>query len=332
MKAYLYSDKRSLNEATLFYVGLVEDCLRESGYDVIRVIKLSDIVKPDLIFTITSINYVKAKLRYPFVKTLSWRQGLGYQEAKMTRPWWKWLPYSIAEYITVRTAGLLLYVSERMKEYYQDYWGYHKQNYVIMPCYNLRLSDFFDKQKYNSPTFVYAGGISKWQSVDTILDTYSLVEKRIPNAKLYLYCRDNETLRNEITSRKIKNYEIKFVSVEQLQKELLQYKYGFILREKNWTNEVATPTKMNSYLAAYLIPIYSDGVDDFKRSLHLGEFQLMTETPLDAEKAASMIMNFENAQHDYASYKCIVEDVFDSHYNDAKYKAAIKEAIRKYLA
>lgn len=331
MKAYLYSDKRSLNEATLFYVSLVEDCLRECGYDVKRTVKLGDIVSPDLIFTITSINYVKAKLKFPFVKTISWRQGLGYQEAKMTRPWWKWLPYSFAEFFTVRTAGLLLYVSERMEEYYHNYWGYKKQNFVIMPCYNLRLSDSFDVKKYESPTFVYAGGVSKWQSIDTILDTYAEIEKQLPNAKLFLYCRDNEGLRKEINSRKINNYEINFVSVDQLQNELLQYKYGFILREKNWTNEVATPTKMNSYLAAYLIPIYSDAVDDFKRNLHLGEFQLMTNTPLNAKKTATMVVNFENSQHDYTSYKKIIEDVFDSHYNDETYKIQIKDAINKYL-
>ncbi|MBR4793314.1 MAG: hypothetical protein IK038_06570 [Bacteroidaceae bacterium] len=330
-KAYLYCDSRSLNEATLFYVALVEDCLRECDYDVIRVTKLSGINKPDLIFTITSIYYVKAKLKFPFVKTISWRQGLGYQEAKMTRPWWKWLPFALAEYITVKTASALLLVSERMKEYYRNYWGYKKHNYVIMPCYNLRLTDNFDVRKYDTPTFVYAGGMNKWQSVDTILDTYAEVEKRIPNTKLYLYCRDNESLRKELSSRGIINYEINYVTVDQLQQELIKYKYGFILREKNWTNEVATPTKMNSYLAAYLIPIFSDGVDDFKRNIHLGEFQLMTETPLDAKRAAAMIVDFESALHDYASYKTIVENVFNSYYNDNTYKALIKGIILKYI-
>ena len=117
-----------------------------------------------------------------------------------------------------------------------------------------------------------------------------------------------------------------------MQDELLQYKYGFILREKNWTNEVATPTKMNSYLAAYLIPVYSDGVDDFKRNIRLGEFQLMTETPLDAQKTADMIVKFEKTKHDYESYKKIVEETFERHYNDDKYKALIIEAIREFIA
>ena len=332
MKAFLYVDKRSLNEATLYYVNLVEECLKEIGYEIRCVYKLNDIKSPDLIFTITSFNYVKGFLRYPFVKTLTWRQGLVYQESLMTRSWWKRILQGLTEYITVKTADMLMFVSDCMRDYYsRSPFGYNKSNYVIMPCYNLRLSEFFDLKKYNKPTFVYAGGVSKWQSVDTILDTYAEVEHEIPNAKLFLYCKDNETLRNEISKRGIKNYEIKFVSVDQLQGELLQYKYGFILREKNWVNEVATPTKMNSYLAAYLIPIYSDGVDDFKRNIRLGDFRIMAETPLNAKVIANQIVEFERSSHDYNLYKSIVKENFERHYNDNVYKPLIKEALCKYV-
>lgn len=329
MKAYLYCDVRSLNEATLYYVGLVESCLKDAGYECKRALNLSDINKPDLIFTITMVYYTKAKIRFPFVKTISWIQGLGFQEAKMTRPLWKWLPHLISEAITIYSADLLLFVSEKMRDYYKTSFGYKKSNYVIMPCYNLKLSSFFNLDKYNKPTFVYAGGVTKWQSIDSILDTYSLVEQQIPDASLTLYCKDSAWLRNELAYRGIKNFEIKYVSVTTLQQELLQFKYGFILREKNWVNMVATPTKMNSYLAAYVIPVFSDAVDDFVKNIKLSDYTLCAHTPLEPQKIAEQIIEFEKKTRDYSLYKSIVDKVFDVHYNDSKYIDMIGGEISK---
>lgn len=330
-KAYLYTDKRSLNDATNYYVGIVEKSLNLSDYEMYTVFSLDDIKNPDLIFTITSIYFVKAKMRFPFVKSLTWRQGLGYQEALMGRPYWKSICFAIAEWLTCRYCDYLLYVSKQMQEYYHDSFGYKKDNYDIMPCYNMPLSMDYSLDKFKSPTFVYAGGISKWQSIDVILDTYALIEDQIPKASLHLYCKDTNILRTELSKRGIKNFTIKYVSVEQLQKEMLNYKYGFLLREKNWVNLVATPTKMNSYLASYLIPIYSNGVNDFVRNVKLGEFTLMGETPLNAHNIAEKVIKFEKQEHDYLRFIGYTKEIFEAHYNDNKYVDIICNGIRKWI-
>lgn len=330
-KAYLYTDKRSLNDATNYYVGIVEKSLNMVGFEMQTVFNLNEIKKPNLIFTITSIYFVKAKLKFPFVKTLTWRQGLGYQEALMGRPYWKCIGFALAEWVTCKMCDYLLYVSKQMQEYYRDSFGYKKDNYDIMPCYNMPLFGKCNIEKFKSPTFVYAGGISKWQSIDVILDTYSIIEKHLPNASLHLYCKDSSFLRNEISKRGIKNVSIKYVPVEQLQKEMLNYKYGFLLREKNWVNLVATPTKMNSYLASYVIPIYSNGVNDFERNIKLGEFTLMGNTPLKAQDIAEKVIAFEKQEHDYSHFVEYTKSIFDSHYNDRRYIDIISKGIKKWI-
>lgn len=322
-RAYLYCDKRSLNDATVYYVDLVNDCLRTRGYNVEIVHLLKDIKNPDLIFTITSVNFIKAKIRFPFVKTLNWVQGLGVAEAKMTRPVWKWLPYWFCEQFKILFADVMLFVSEQMQCYYYKYFLYRGERHVIMPCYNLHIGNNFDVSKYLTPTFVYAGGISKWQGIDVLLDTYALIESQISNASLTMYCKERDYIINEAGKRGIKNIDVKYVPLEQLQGELQQYKYGFILREKNWVNYVATPTKMNSYLAAYLIPIFSDGVDDFSLNINLEEFTIMAQTPLNSDAIAKQIIAFENGNKCYDKYKEIVARVFSNHYNDAYYKTQI---------
>lgn len=322
-KAYLYCDKRSLNDATVYYVDLVNECLRTRGYNVEIVHLLKDIKNPDLIFTITHYNFVKAKVRYPFVKTLNWAQGVGLEEAKMTRSYWKRFPFWLSEQITIWLSDMHLFVSEKMCEYYRNQFSYHGDKHVIMPCYNLPLGEFSSVERYYAPTFVYAGGVSKWQGVDVMLDTYALIETQIPNASLTMYCQERDYIIDEAGKRGIKNIDVKYVPLERLQEELQQYKYGFILREKNWVNYVATPTKMNSYLAAYLIPIFSNGVDDFSLNINLEEFTIMAQTPLNSNTIAKQIIAFEKGHKCYDKYKEIVERVFANHYNDTYYKNQI---------
>lgn len=327
MNAYLYCDPRSLNDATNFYVDIIKDCLVEEGYQFIQTSSLKKIKNPSLILTITSPYFIKAKIRFPFVKTIHWRQGLGYAEAKMTRPIYKWFPFWFTEFMSVWMSDLIFFVSDCMNEYYRRYFFYRGKNYVIMPCFNLTISKNFSIDRYKNPSFVYAGGISKWQGIDILLDVYALIEQEIPNSSLTLFAKDKEYLESAAKKRGIKNLSIKYVAVDKLQKELENFKYGFILREKNFVNQVATPTKMNSYLAAFLIPIFSDGVDDFNRHINLENFTIMAETPLCAKAIAQKILSFEQSEKDFSLYKNIVERIFDSHYNIQYYKQIIKERL-----
>ena len=332
-KVYLYCDPRSLNEATIYYNGIVRAGLEKAigEFDFIVVNSLGEIRKPDIIYTITHHNFVKSKLRFPFTKTICWFQGIGYEEAKMNRPKWKWPLFKFEEWMTVHLADYILFVSEKMKDYYRQYYGYRGDNYTIMPCYNLRQSDYFNIKQYENPTFAYAGGLSKWQSIDAILDVYSIIEKHISNASLALYCKRTPELEQMINERGIRNVIILYVALEQLQDELHKYKYGFILRERNWVNLVATPTKMNSYLASYVIPIFSDGVDDFVKNINLDEFTLCAHTPLEPKKIAEQIIKFGRQPRDYRFYKTLVDNVFDSHFNDLKYIDMIKDEVIKSL-
>lgn len=332
-KVYLYCDPRSLNEATIYYNGIVraglEKAIGEFDFKVVNALK--DIKKPDLIYTITNHFFFKSKLRFPFTKSICWFQGVGYEEAKMNRPRWKWPLFIVEEWFSTHFADHIVFVSEMMRDYYIRYYGYKGNNHSIMPCYNLKQSDYFDLQQYDKPTFVYAGGLMKWQSIDAILDVYALVERNIPNATLTLYCKNTPELEEMIRERGIQNVKVLYVALEELQDELHKYKYGFIIREKNWVNLVATPTKMNSYLASYVIPIFSDGVDDFVKNINLDEFTLCAHTPIEPKIIAEQIIIFEQQHRDYMSYKTVVDNIFKRHYNDLKYIDMIGDAVLKTL-
>lgn len=331
-KVYLYCDPNSLNDATNYYVGIISKCLQGQGFSVETIHHIADAKNAEIIITITEKYFLKAKLRYPLTKTIYWAQGINAEEARMNVDTLiKYLRYRFrrfAEPIAIRKSDILFCVSESMVQYYKEEYGLvDKGQIIVMPCYNLPLSDKFDIKQYQTPTFAYAGNTSLWQGVDLMLDVYALVEKQIPKSCLKIYSGNKDEFIQKCKARDIKNFEIKYVPVDQLQDELHNCKYGFIIRNNHIVNLVATPTKMNSYLAAYMIPIFSDGVDDFKRNINLGEFSLMAKCPLNVDDIAAKIIHFERSVHDFESYKSIVKNVFENHYSDSKYNKIIIEKI-----
>ena len=336
MKATLYYyETSSMNDATSYYTNIIRKGLTELGYSFEYTNDLKKVVDSDIIVTITVMSFLRSKLKNRKARTIFWSQGVGPEEAIMGGCSVKNLYRYICRYIltlfALHSATIVFMVSEAMKQHYIKRYWYKKDNSVVMPCYNQPLSDHFDLKQYQNPNFVYAGNASVWQGVDLMLDIYKKIEDVLPNARITLLSKNKKEFECKIKERNIRNYEIKYVDVAELSEELHNYKYGFIIRDKSIVNEVATPTKMNSYLASYLIPIYSDTVDDFKRNINLQHYKLMATYPLNADVICKQIVDFEKNMKNYKEYKEIVVDIFSRHYNDKIYLNKFISVAKKYF-
>ena len=336
MKSYLYyCEKSSLNDATTYYINIIKNALRMNGSELIYTQNLEDVLDGDIIVTITVKAFFKAKLKNRKAKTIFWSQGVAPEEAIMNektfRNYYRYICRFVLTFIALHGADLIFLVSEEMKRHYMRMYGCRLKNSFVMPCYNLPKSKDFDTKQYNNPVFVYAGNAAAWQGVDLMLDIYSIIEKNIPNSKIILLSKNEKEFSDKLIERGIKNYEIKYVNMDQLQSELHKCKYGFIIRDNHIVNRVATPTKMNSYLSNYLIPIFSNTVDDFNRNIDLGEYTIKVSYPLRADAIASQIIDFELKTKDFSSYKKYVDRIFKAHYNDETYIGKIDSLIRGWF-
>jgi len=327
-KAYLYCDPRSLNDATNHYIGILADRLAVVGYCFNTVHKLSEVEHPDLLLTVTEKYFFLAKIRHPFVKHIYWSQGIGPEEqaGRILSVTYR----TIAEFLAVRTSDLIFMVSYAMKDHFQRKYGYKKDNYIVMPCFNISSPEQFNESKLATPTFVYAGGISSWQCVDQTLDTYKIVEKTLPSSKLIILSKAQEEFEKKIKERCISNYEVKYVQKEKLAEELSKYKYGFLLREDNPVNNVATPTKMNGYLASHLIPIFTDAIRDFNNILEVGPYAVKVTCPFTPETVANAILAFEQQNVNTTDFKATINQIFSSYYNENHYYHIIDEAFSRF--
>ena len=116
---------------------------------------------------------------------------------------------------------------------------------------------------------MYAGSLSAWQNIDETLKIFKQIENIIPEATLTLLTEEKIKAQALIKQYDIQNAMVRYVSLNNLNEELLKHKYGFLLRKDIKVNNVSTPTKMNSYLSSGVIPIYSDAIKDFSKHINL---------------------------------------------------------------
>ncbi|WP_294630311.1 hypothetical protein [uncultured Bacteroides sp.] len=322
-----YLQKGDFNEATSYYIDIISKALVEEGEQVERVDSLKQISPTDKVITIQSKAFFRVWLNNPKQYIINWYQGIVPEEAmclfedNMSKYARKYL-WRFLEYFSLRKAKGNIFVSEAMLRHYRQIYGYDKSNYFVMPCFNQELDlGQFTEKKYAIPSFVYAGSLSRWQCIDRTLLLFKKIYALYPQATLTILTREKEKADSLCHKYGVKA-EIKFVPSSELQQVLGSYKYGFIVRDDIAVNNVATPTKMNSYMAAGVIPVYSDVIDDFRTVFKDLEYVVAF---VSEEEALTKIKRIETSGVDCGLIKSEYETVFSSYYSVDKYVQLLRD-------
>ena len=136
---------------------------------------------------------------------------------------------------------------------------------------------------------------------------------------------------NNSIPKTLVKYLVRFVAdsdekVKDVYKELLKYKYGFILRRDIPLNRVSTPTKLSSYLANGVIPIYSTVIESFKEPLEDKEYAIAADVS-NLDELYEQIVSFEKKRVNVESLDREYEAVFDDFYNETRYKNNLIKAL-----
>jgi hypothetical protein len=334
-KIIFFLPKKTMNEATVYYVDILKHGFIKAGYSVEETEDLSDLKKINKIFVMSAKWCFIVKLFNPKAKIVTWFQGLGAEEALMTRnSLVRKRLWNCVEFFALKFSWINIYVSERMHNYYQDIYRVKDKNFFIMPCFNKKLNEdaFNLVDKYDKPSFVYAGGLDKWQCIEETLDIFCQIEKSIPAASLTLLTKDKIKAEELIKRYNIKNYKISFVSLNELDAELMKYKYGFLIRQDHIVNNVSTPTKMNSYLANGVIPIYTNVIDDFNENIRKSNYFVMLNAYDTVKTWKETITRFDSSSSliDFkGNFLNEVRLVFLTYYNQEKYILNFSDFLKK---
>lgn len=319
------------NDATDYYVNLIKKSIEEQG-DICTIINdLKEIEKDDVVLTISLKAFFLTWLKNPRQKIIHWFQGVTPEEAVMIyKNSWKrkikWLYLSFFENFVLRYSKFNFFVSDAMHKHYNIKYKYMGVNYLIMPCYNQSINvDAFNDNKYKNVSFVYAGSLSDWQCIKESIWVFKEVHSKIPDAKFYLFTSEKEKAKKIIEKEGVVNVIIDYVGYNELNERLKNIKYGFLIREDTLVNNVATPTKMNGYLANGIIPIYINVIDDFKSKIS-GKIQIRTLNYKDLPK---LIIDFEKVEVNVNDVFLEYSSYFNEYYSDNNYSKNIALKLKK---
>lgn len=205
------------------------------------------------VFCPNLITVLKAWLALLFKSTTIyfWVQGIVPEESFMRRKSIIRLKVlSILEKLALEFANKHILVSQSMHQFYKEKYKLDIKDYIVVPC----RSEFVIKnviRRENS--FVYIGGISKWQKISWTVEIFRKIHEVFPNATL-----DIITLQLDEAKKIIKNSYgvipefIKIYSISdrtQIPDILSSFQFGFLLREENPINYVSSPIKFAEYLS-----------------------------------------------------------------------------------
>lgn len=335
---YTFLEKDDLNDATSYYIEIVEDAFRREGHKVVRIKSLDQIVDEDVVFVVKITSMLRVLLKYPKQRVVLWIQGITPEEALMSdefkpKLYCRKFALRMIEAYVLPKAYFIFMVSNEMLRHYQRVYGYRKENYFIMPCFNQVLNQHaFKPNKYLKPTFVYSGSLANWQCFDRTCEIYKQVEDMLPNSTFTVLTKEKEKAEKMLKQYGVRRYEIKYVRLEELKGELTKYKYGFLLREDIEINRVATPTKLNSYMAAGIVPIYSDVIVDFKEQMDGFKYLIEIENIHNVEHSAEKIVNFErNVTIESEDIYNEFAKIFSRYYNRESYLFKICQNIENLI-
>lgn len=337
-ECFFYLPDSALNDATIFYCNLVRKACEYLDINVkdITEKELCNVKPEALTFTIRLTDYFKIA-KYSR-HNMFWFQGIVPEEILLLKGRglknrFMYFYVSFKERRVLKAALLNIFVSDAMRDHYLTKYRINQlENYVVIPCYN-QILDYNIHQKderYNNLTFVYAGSLSTWQCVEESLQIFQRIQLQEPSATFTILTNHKDEISRLIKKYGVSNVFTDYVALSDLQEYLSKFKYSFLLRRKDVVNEVSTPTKMNSYLASGLIPIYTDVVSSFEKNIDLGEYGVKVSLERDElDTIAKRILSHHNLKINTIGLVECLERLFTSYYNDETYVNQLALQIKK---
>lgn len=308
------------SEVTDYYLNIVAKMFQMTGEKLYTEGQDFKKCKRDDVIIVTTLQDLIKVYVHGFRNIVYWMQGIDAEESYMKNG--SIIRKAILEYMTrfaMSKAKVIFYVSKAMQDYVETKYKINTgDKSFVMPCFNVSLEDglVFDENKYNKNVFAYVGSLSKWQCFSETIDFYCKIEEQYSNTELRVFTFSRDEAESILIEKKVKNYSVSTVPPAKMSEALKEVKFGFVLREDNPVNNVATPTKISSYLSAGVIPIFSSCITDFyertKGFSYVVPMENNTTIPTSLKKLMEDKVDFDCLQSEYMS-------LFETYYNPQYY-------------
>lgn len=320
-----YSNKAVIED----YIQIIASAFTKIDKNIEYIESLNSVKKDDWIFV--PLFTSAFKLYFKGCKNIIlWQQGLNAEESFMRNKSYirKFIIEQIEKFILKRVK-LVFFVSKEMKRFYESKYRICFKNYIIMPCFNEVFHEeaLSHKLKYKTKIFTYVGSLAVWQCFDRTIEIFKNLEVALPEVELRVFTFDVETAKEKLNKSGIKNYSVEFVQKEMIIEKMKPISYGFVIRDNSVVNQVSTPTKLSSYMAAGVIPIFSDIIADFR----LQAKDMKYACALPQEGYMETVINFINKPINKYEIMEEYRNLFNTYYGKKKYIEFIAVRLREII-
>ena len=192
---------------------------------------------------------------YDFRALLSWESY--FRNGKLIR----FIAIYIMELFAYRTSNQVYCVSDSMR--IQLFRQYGKRPVHVRPALtNLVVSRQVDIKEKSTIKFVYVGGVSKWQKINSIIELFVAISE-VYDAEFMFISNNKDYLLNILNRTPLSRHSVISCDNKTVLSHLEDCDFGILLRDDHIINKVASPIKFLEYLGAGVIPIISDNVGDY---------------------------------------------------------------------
>ena len=323
------------NKAVIsYYLDIIYEAISRTGQEVEYIDSIAAADKSCVIVVSHSIEVVKLKFR-GFKNIFLWQQGVMPEESYMRHKnkLRRSILYAIDKLALKSAKGVLMVSHEMYRFYSQKNKCDYKNKIFIMPCFSTELhAESFSAEKYRNNVFTYVGGLSKWQCFDESLRLFKRIQKQVPTAKLEIYTFNPDQARAAVDNYNIHDVIIETVTNDELVERMKRVKFGFVLRMDSIVNNVATPTKISSYLSSGVIPICTNAIKDFtdvsknmRYVVNLGSIDQKDINDIDISgivKLCDAEINFDDVLEEH-------RNLFETYYNKEGYINELSKFIKQ---
>lgn len=270
MKVYYF--EKDIRNVTEMYYGVILSALKRKNIETIpyKSASLKEIrsIDRNSYILITSLNTFIKLWVFGFRNFIYWFQGVTPEESRMQNGsnarYYFW---SFCERLALKTVKYKIGVSTYLFKHFEKKYGLNipLEDIFIMPCFNsdFHQESFFKNGKYSKNIFCFAGGMQPWQGFEDIVSIFKKLECLYQNVFLKVYSKELEEAKEILSKYEINNYSVECVPADDMERVLSDCKFGFIIREDDVINNVATPTKLATYVGNGIIPIYTPTIYSF---------------------------------------------------------------------
>ena len=181
---------------------------------------------------------------------------------------------AVLERKSVLKADFRIAVSNKLLEYWENEFGYHRNEEVIIPCTlaksflkEIRPSETEIRYKYgfseSDIVLVYSGSTAGWQSFQLLNKWFEEILLNNSKVKILFLSKKQAVEQLPIYMEFHDRIVVDWLKPEDVYSVLCACDYGVLFREDSVTNKVASPTKFAEYLASGLKVLISERIGDY---------------------------------------------------------------------